>query len=218
VILLGPPASGKTTVANAVDPGNGVAIIRTGHLLRNAVLADPSLGPALKQHLETGDMAPTELVVQVIGAAVDRLTADVLVFDGFPRLENQIACCFRLIQERDLQLAGVLVLTLSDDEIQSRLAGRRACPKCGATYHVEAQPPARDNLCDRCDATLIQRTDDSPEAVRKRLDVYRQETLPVVEFFKRHHAPLTTEVSVEQSTKAACHALRDIVGRTRQAV
>jgi adenylate kinase len=213
---LGPPASGKTTVANAVDPEDGVAIIRTGHLLRNAVTANSTPGLALKQHLEAGHLAPTELVVQVIGAAVDGLTADVLVFDGFPRLVNQIACCFQLFQERGLQLAAVLVLTLSDEEIHHRLSGRRACPQCGATYHLEAQPPARDNLCDQCNSVLIQRKDDSPEAVRERLEVYRRETWPVVEFFKTRYSQLTFEVSVEPSTKAACHALQDIVQQAKE--
>jgi adenylate kinase len=211
VILLGPPASGKTTVANAIDSTDGVAIIRTGHLLRHAANNNTDSGRELKQHLEAGHLAPTDLVVQVIGETVDSLEVDVLIFDGFPRLEDQIAPCFQMLEDRGVKLAAVLVLTLSDEEIQRRLCGRRACPKCGASYHLDAQPPRLDNHCDLCGAELVQRADDAPEAVTKRLVVYRRETLPVVEYFKSRYSHLTQEISVEPSTDAACHALRSIV-------
>jgi adenylate kinase len=211
VILLGPPASGKTTIANAVDSVQGVAIIRTGHLLRKAANNNTKSGRELKQHLEAGHLAPTDLVVQVIGETVDVLEADVLTFDGFPRLEDQIDPCFRMLEDREVRLGAVLVLTLSDEEIQRRLSGRRACPKCGASYHLDAQPPKQANRCDLCDAHLVQRADDAPDAVTKRLVVYRRETLPVVHYFKSRYSHLTHEVSVEPSTDAACQALRNIV-------
>jgi adenylate kinase len=216
VILLGPPASGKTTVANAVDPRDRVAIIRTGHLLRNAARAETEFGRELKRHLEAGHLAPTKLVIQVIGAAVDGSEADVLIFDGFPRLEDQIAPCFDMLADREIRLTAVLLMTLSDAEIQRRLAGRRACPQCGASYHLDAQPPRNDNRCDQCDSHLVQRADDAPQAVAERLVIYRRETLPVVEFFQSRYSNLTTEVSVEQSTDAACAALRDIVERAQR--
>jgi adenylate kinase len=218
VILLGPPASGKTTVANAVDANHGVAIIRTGHLLRSAGKADTDSGRELRRHLEAGRLAPTELVVDVIGDQIDGLKADLLIFDGFPRLEDQIAPLFGMLEEKGLQLAAVLVLTLSDQEIHQRLAGRRACPRCGATYHVEAQPPRQQDRCDHCDTALIQRADDAPKAVAERLDSYRQETLPVVHFFQSRHSHLTREVSVEASTDDACGALRAIVQQVGHAV
>jgi adenylate kinase len=218
VILLGPPASGKTTVANAVDSNHGVAIIQTGHLLRSAGKADTDSGRELRRYLEAGRLAPTERVVDVIGDKIDELEADLLIFDGFPRLEDQIAPCFAMLQERGLQLAAVLVLTLSNEEIHRRLAGRRACPRCGATYHVEAQPPRQQDHCDQCDTRLIQRADDAPEAVAERLDIYRQETLPVVQFFQSRHSHLTQEVSVEASTDDACGALRAVVQQIRRAV
>jgi adenylate kinase len=211
VILLGPPASGKTTVANAIDSTDGVAIIRTGHLLRHAANSNTNSGRELKQHLEAGQLAPTDLVVQVIGETVDSLEADTLIFDGFPRLEDQIAPCFQMLEDREVKLTAVLVLTLSDQEIQRRLCGRRACPQCGASYHLDAQPPRQENQCDLCGAQLVQRADDAPEAVAKRLVVYRRETLPVVEFFKSRFSHLTEEVSVEPSTDAACQVLRTIV-------
>lgn len=216
VILLGPPAGGKTTVANTVDEADGVAIIRTGHLLRSAVTTETESGRELKRHLEAGHLAPTKLVVQVIGAAIDEQEEDVLIFDGFPRLEDQIAPCFAMLAEREVRLGGVLVLTLSDQEIQRRLSGRRACPSCGASYHIDAQPPREDNRCDQCGSELVQRADDAPDAIAKRLVVYGRETLPVVNYFKSQYSHLTEEISVESSTDAACQALREIIQRARR--
>jgi adenylate kinase len=211
VLLLGPPASGKTTITNAVDHQHGVATVRTGHLLRQSIKSNPDLGRQLQSHLEAGRLAPTHLVVQVIGNAIDSVHEPVLLFDGFPRLPDQIEPCFNLLNEHNLTLRAVLILLLSSDEIRRRLAGRRVCPKCGATYHVEAQPPQHEGRCDQCNTALVQRADDSPDAITERLDVYRRETLPVVEFFKSNHPNLVKEISVERSTDRACQILRDLV-------
>jgi adenylate kinase len=190
-LLLGPPGSGKTTLADAVADHEDMAALEAGALLRARLRADEELSRRLKPYLEKGEMAPVDLVEPVLADRLRELSERHVLFDGFPRTEEQIAPFFALLRDHELHLRSVVVLSLSVEESIKRLSARRVCPKCGAVFNTLSAPPKRPGRCDRCGAALSRREDDEPDVVRRRFDVYERQTGPVVAFFHREHPRLT---------------------------
>jgi adenylate kinase len=199
VVLLGPPASGKSSVSDELAKRPGVQALRVGHLLRREVARGSAVGKRIEDAIELGELAPTEHVVKVLATAVVESVGCVLVFDGFPRSEGQIQPFLVLCEAIELELVAVLVLMLGKEEINHRLLGRRVCPQCGAAYHVDYSPPARQDRCDQCGAALVRREDDTPELIARRLERYEEMTVPVIEYFERNHGTRTRRVSAEGS-------------------
>lgn len=189
LILLGAPGAGKGTQAEFLTAALKVPVISTGNLLREAIARNTELGRGAKLYMDKGQLVPDELIVDLVLA---KLRSDDCVngaiLDGFPRTVAQAEA---LDAHTDVDVA--LSLEVPDEHIVKRMAGRRTCPGCQATYHVVSNPPRTAGVCDKCGTTLGVRKDDDPSTVRHRLSVYHDQTEPV----KHHYAGLNKLVSVE---------------------
>lgn len=181
IVLLGPPGSGKGTQAKKLMERLGLQHISTGDMLREARREGTELGKRAAQFMDRGELVPDELVVAMVKERLARPDCRKgFILDGFPRTIEQAL---------SLEKAGVRVecapnILVSDDEVVRRITGRRSCPDCGRVYHLEFAPPKKDNVCDVCGHTLIQRPDDQEATVRERLRVHREKTAPLEGFYR----------------------------------
>lgn len=186
VILLGPPGAGKGTQAKMLTEKYGVPQISTGDILRAAVAAGSRLGKEAKGYMDRGALVPDEVV---IGIVRDRLTEPDCqggyLLDGFPRTVAQAEALTGMLRELGAPLPTVVSLEVDEEEVVRRLAGRRTCQACGEPFHVEFHPPRREGICDKCGGTLIQREDDKEETIRRRLQVYREQTEPLISYYEK---------------------------------
>lgn len=185
VILLGPPGAGKGTQAKMLSERYGVPQISTGDILRAAVAAGTPLGKEAKAYMDRGALVPDEVV---IGIARDRLAEPDCrggyLLDGFPRTVAQAEALTRMLRDLGAPLPSVVSLDVAEGELVRRLSGRRTCQGCGEPFHVEFHPPRVEGTCDKCTGTLIQREDDREETIRRRLQVYREQTEPLIGYYK----------------------------------
>jgi adenylate kinase len=184
VILLGPPGAGKGTQAGNIASTYGIPHISTGDILRANVREGTELGLEAKGFMDAGELVPDEVIIGMVGARLAEPDATQgFLFDGFPRTVPQAEALEQLLLDRDQPLHVVLRLAVDEDEVVSRLTGRRTCTGCGAVFHVVHQPPASEGVCDACGGELVQREDDREDVVRNRLEVYRRSTEPLEEFY-----------------------------------
>jgi adenylate kinase len=183
LILLGPPGAGKGTQAERLQEDFPLAYIATGDMLRAAVKEQTDLGKEAKAYMDRGELVPDELIIAVI---LDRLghqdTSDGFLLDGFPRTAAQAEALDEAVRKVDRRLSAALLIEVPEDDLVRRLSGRRICPN-GHTYHVEHNPPKQDGVCDVDGEPLSQRDDDREETVRKRLQVYREQTAPLIDYY-----------------------------------
>jgi adenylate kinase len=185
LILLGPPGAGKGTQAERLQEDFDIAYIATGDILRQAVKDDTELGRKAKEYMDRGDLVPDDLIVEVIIAAVESEDGqDGFLLDGFPRTAEQAQALEGALQRLERRLTAVLSMEVPDEEIIRRLSGRRVCKEAGHVYNVHSDPPKREGICDQDGSELIQREDDREETVRKRLEVYRDQTAQLVPFYE----------------------------------
>ena len=206
LIFFGAPGAGKGTQADKVSEKLNIPTISTGAIIRAAIKAGTDMGKSAQSFIEKGNLVPDEVVIGIIK---DRLDEDDckggFILDGFPRTIPQAEALDRMGVKIDV----VLELYVSDDEIVSRMSGRRVCPKCGATYHTKFNPSTAGENCDKCGEALSIRKDDAPEVVKSRLVVYHEETEPLKEFYSAKGL-LKTVVGQEQlsdTTKLTFEAL-----------
>ena len=185
VVLLGPPGAGKGTQARRISAEFGYPAISTGDMLREAIKNQTELGKQAQRHMDSGGLVPDQLVDAIVKARLQREDcARGFVLDGYPRTLHQARFLEKLLAEEN---AGMLVIgiQLDHDLLVARLAGRWMCPGCGKLFNASSNPSKAGNRCDECGASLASRTDDSPEVVEERLQVYLQETRPVMDYFKQ---------------------------------
>jgi len=181
LILLGAPGAGKGTQADFIAKALNIPQISTGNILRAEVKAETPLGLQVKDIMAKGQLVPEEIVIAMVK---NRLAQDDCangyILDGFPRNTAQADALAEFAS-----IDAVLLISVEDDSIVRRMAGRRTCPGCGATYHVTSNPPKKEGICDACGAELIVRPDDKEEVVRDRLRVYHAATEPLVEYYSK---------------------------------
>ncbi|MGH3453696.1 MAG: adenylate kinase [Nocardioidaceae bacterium] len=185
LVLVGPPGAGKGTQAKHIAAHYGIPAISTGDIFRAHVAELTPLGEIAKSYMDEGELVPDDVTVAMVR---DRLSRDDtgagFLLDGFPRTVPQAESLSAMLDELDVPLDVVLKITVEDDEVVRRLSGRRICRSCGRTFHVEFHPPNTEGVCDVCGGELYQRDDDRPETVRRRLQVYREQTDPLVEYYE----------------------------------
>ena len=185
IILFGPPGAGKGTQANLLAQHLALPRIVTGDLFREAIASDDALGKQVKPHLERGELVPDQLTIALVVERLQRADCvSGVVFDGFPRTVAQAQWFDRELKKRRRGVDSVVNLVVSDEEIFHRLAGRLICSGCQRTYHAIAMQPEKLGRCDHCGGELIQRTDDSSEAIPVRLRAYREQTEPVLTYYR----------------------------------
>ena len=185
LILIGPPGAGKGTQAERLVEDFDLPYYATGDILRDAVKQDTELGKKAKEFMNNGDLVPDDLITDVILDRVDsEEAADGFVLDGFPRTVAQAESLEKGLSDRDREVTAALLIDAPDEEVVKRLSGRRICTKNQHVYHVDSNPPKNEGACDMDGSKLIQRDDDKPETVKKRLEVYHDQTEPLLEWYE----------------------------------
>ena len=181
IIFFGAPGAGKGTQAEIVSKKLDIPTISTGNIIREAIKNGTEMGLSAKSYIDAGKLVPDEVVIGIIK---DRLDKDDckngFILDGFPRTIPQA----KALDELGVKIDVVLNIEVSDEDIVNRMSGRRTCPKCGSTYHIEFNPTKTEGVCDNCGAELTVRKDDHPDVVKSRLDVYHSETEPLKAFYE----------------------------------
>ncbi len=211
LIFLGAPGAGKGTYAAQLCQQMGIPTISTGDILRANVKQGTSLGQEAKTFMDKGALVPDELVTRMLS---DRLNADDVkkgfILDGFPRTIAQAQSLDVLLKEKNLNLNAVVNIDVPRDVIIRRLTGRRMCPGCSANYNVNTNmKPKQEGICDKCGATLFTRTDDNEDTIKNRLEVYEQQTSPLIAYYEKTGIMRTVKAEGEIS---------DIVARIKAAV
>ena len=182
LILLGAPGAGKGTQAEMLAKELQIPTISTGNMLREAMANGSDLGKQVKQAMDEGKLVSDELVLGIVAERTAKPDCqNGFILDGVPRTLAQA----KALDEMGVRLDHVVSLEIDDAVIEGRMTGRRVCPKCGASYHITANPPRKDNTCDLCEAELIIRKDDAPETVRNRLAVYHQSTEVLKDYYAK---------------------------------
>ncbi|MBQ7582955.1 MAG: adenylate kinase, partial [Lachnospiraceae bacterium] len=185
IIMLGAPGAGKGTQAIQIAEKYGIPHVSTGDLFRHNISNNTDLGKEAKSYMDAGKLVPDELTVRMLFDRVAKEDcANGYVLDGFPRTIRQAEVLEEELKKRDDGIDFAIDVEVPDENIVNRMGGRRACPKCGATYHVVHVPPKKEGICDQCGSELVLRDDDAPETVKKRLGVYHEQTQPLIDFYK----------------------------------
>ena len=180
LILLGAPGAGKGTQAELLVKKLSIPAISTGNMLREAIANGTDLGKKAKEYMDEGNLVPDDLILGIVAERVSRPDcARGFILDGVPRTLAQAEA----LEERGVKIDHVISIEVDDSEIESRMTGRRVCGKCGASYHITANPPKVEGVCDACGGPLSIRKDDAPETVRKRLQVYHSTTEVLKDFY-----------------------------------
>lgn len=184
IIMLGAPGAGKGTQAIQIAEKYRIPHVSTGDLFRSNISNNTELGKEAKGYMDAGKLVPDELTVRML---FDRVSKDDCangyVLDGFPRTIAQAEVLEAELAKRNDKIDYAIDVEVPDENIVKRMGGRRACVKCGATYHIEHVPPKQEGICDSCGSELVLRADDAPETVLKRLQVYHEQTQPLIDFY-----------------------------------
>jgi adenylate kinase len=191
VILMGAQGSGKGTQAALIGPKLKLVKVATGDLFRAAIAARSELGLQVQSILEAGDLVPDELTNAIVRVRLAQIAAEKTagedvngaLFDGYPRTAAQAAALDEILAEQGESLTAVIEIDVPRDTLIERLAGRRTCQNCGTVYHIVADPPAVEGICDKCGGPLIQREDDTPQAIARRLALYDELTAPLLDYY-----------------------------------
>ena len=211
IIMLGAPGAGKGTQAKMLADKYGIPHISTGDIFRANIKNGTELGKKAKEYMDKGLLVPDELVVDLV---IDRFKEDDCkkgyILDGFPRTIPQAEALDKALSDIGDSVDYAVNVEVPDENIITRMGGRRACVGCGATYHVQFNPTKVEGICDRCGKELILRDDDKPETVKKRLDVYHEQTQPLIDYYT--NKGIIKEVDGTQDMNKVFDDIVDILG------
>ncbi len=184
IVMLGAPGAGKGTQADMIAEKYNIPHISTGDIFRANLKNGTELGMKAKKYMDAGELVPDELTCDLV---VDRIAqedcAEGYILDGFPRTIPQAEVFTKQLEQNGQAIDFAIDVEVPDENIVNRMSGRRACSKCGATYHIQYIPPKSEGICDHCGSELIQRNDDKPETVLNRLKIYHESTQPLIDFY-----------------------------------
>ena len=211
IIMLGAPGAGKGTQAKRIAEKYSIPHISTGDIFRANIKNGTELGKKAKTYMDQGLLVPDELVVDLV---VDRVNqedcANGYVLDGFPRTIPQAEALDKALASMGQSMDYAINVEVPDENIVARMSGRRACVDCGATYHIVHAPTKQENVCDNCNGELVLRDDDKPETVQKRLDVYHDQTQPLIDYYQNKNILVEVDGTVHMEDVFA--AIVEILG------
>lgn len=210
LILLGAPGAGKGTQAEIICREKNIPTISTGNILREALKNGTEMGLKAKSYMESGQLVPDEILIGIIKDRIKEADCkNGFILDGFPRTIPQAEA----LDAMGAGIDAVLDIEVPDEDIVTRMSGRRVCEKCGSSYHVLYKQPKEEGTCDNCGGTLVQRKDDHPDTVKERLEVYHSQTEPLKEFYSKQGKLLVVhgQEKVEDTTRLVLEALEDLV-------
>ena len=194
VILLGAPGSGKGSQALKLKDSLVIPHISTGDMLKAAKKSGSELGKKASSFMEKGLLVPDEVVIGLVKERIsDSDCKNGFLLDGFPRTIVQAESLDKMLSELGIALSRVIEISVPDEKIIPRITGRRSCPVCKKPYHIVFSPPAKDSICDKCGVELVQRSDDTEEAVKERLKVYHNQTAPLIDYYKQKSILITID-------------------------
>ncbi|MBI3709670.1 MAG: adenylate kinase [Proteobacteria bacterium] len=187
IVLLGPPGAGKGTQARRIQERYGIPQLSTGDMLRAAVASGSPQGRRAKAIMDSGQLVPDEAMIEIIAERTAQPDCRKgFILDGFPRTTRQAEALAKMFTEKGLKLDHVIEMTVDEAALVERISGRFTCGQCGTVYHDSTKRPRRDGVCDVCGSTkFVRRDDDKPETVRARLKVYRDQTAPILPYYRR---------------------------------
>ena len=212
IIMIGPQGSGKGTQADLLGPKIGAVKLSTGDLFRAEIAAESPLGLKVKEILATGNLVSDDITLAIVAERLDALAADRVrgvIFDGFPRTAAQAEGLDALLQEREQKIDSVIELAVPESVLVERMSSRRVCANCGTGYNLAFQSTREPGVCDKCGGALVQRPDDMPNAIRKRLQLYSDLTKPLLEFYGNRGLVVT--VDGNQHVESVQQAIIDAV-------
>jgi adenylate kinase len=204
IILLGPPGAGKGTQARKLAERYGLSVIATGDIFRDHIARGTSLGMRAKEYVDSGEYVPDDITTEMVFDRLDQPdTREGFILDGFPRTVPQAQALERALTAWGRPLSAVLNFKISDEVAVKRLLARLICPNCGRSYNVEFKPPRVEGICDVCGHELRSRSDDDEATVRRRLEVYHDETKPLVLYFWERG--LLRDIDAEAPVEVVAH-------------
>jgi adenylate kinase len=210
LILLGAPGAGKGTVAKLLTAVDGSVQISTGDILRAAVKDGTDLGKKAQAFMNAGDLVPDDLIMGIMGERLQEDDcANGFLLDGFPRTIPQAEALKTVLSDLGIELDAAVNLEVPRDVILDRLTTRRTCEDCGAIYNVKSNPPKVEGVCDKCGGKVVQRDDETEEAISNRLDVYNEKTAPLAGFYREEGLLLDVTAT---SSDAVVDAIKKKVG------
>ncbi len=221
IILMGPQGSGKGTQAERIIPAYQLVSVATGELFRKAVGEGTPLGIQAKALMDRGELVPDDITCALVEEKLDEVGArkkagepvSGILFDGFPRTAAQAQRLDAALAERGDKIDAVILIDVPREDLVERLSGRRTCSSCNAVYHVTFNPPKVEGVCDACGGALIQRADDTPDAIAKRLDAYFGSTAPLIDFYDARN--LVTRIDGNQPIDVVTAKITAVLGPTK---
>ena len=190
LVIFGPPGAGKGTQGALLAERQGLLRLSTGDLLREAVRAGTPLGTQAQRFMNAGELVPDSVILGLVRETMQDNAGAGVIFDGFPRTLPQAEALDALLADLGSPIAAVLVLNVKDEALVRRISGRRSCSSCNAVYNVYSDKPKTEGICDHCGANLVQRSDDEEATVRRRLQVYHDQTAPLIQYYEASPAPV----------------------------